>query len=106
MEQEMYSVILAQRADSILLSHAEFLARVSPAIARSLLSEFKAVINKLSKDPSQFPLADEIDVPGILPGKYRKCMFADFYKALFQVKDSFIYVDAIIDCRQESINIF
>ena len=106
MAQKKYSVRLAQRADRMLLSHTEFLARVSLAAARRLLADFKKATRLLSDDPLIFPFADELDVPGIPPETYRKCVFEKRYKAIYLVEDKDVFIDAIIDCRQENADLF
>jgi len=106
MATKKYNVILAERADTMLLLHTEFLAQASPAAARRLISEFKKVKQRLNKDPLQFPFADELDVPGIANKTYRKCFFYGRYKAIFLVEDNDVFIDAIIDCRQENADIF
>ena len=102
MARKTFNVILAERADRMLLVHTEFLAQVSPAAARRLISEFKKVKQRLNKDPYQFPFADELDVPGISQKTYRKCLFFGRYKALFLITDNDVFLDAIIDCRQKN----
>ena len=102
MEQKQYKVVMAKRADAMLLNHTEFLARVSIAAARRLLTDFRKTIKRISDNPFQFPFADEMDVPGIPPKQYKKCIFAKRYKALFLIDDGIVYLDAIIDCRQEN----
>ena len=104
--QTKYSVIVARRADIMLLSHTGFLAQVSPTAARRLLAEFRKAIGLIGDNPFQFPYADELDVPEIPLGKYRKCIFDKRYKALFTVEDNYAHIDLIIDCRQENNNLF
>jgi len=106
MAKRLYNVILAERSDTMLLLHTEFLAQASPAAARRLISEFKKATKRLSENPFQFPFADEIDAPGIVQGTYRKCFFYGRYKALFLVDGNNVFVDAVIDCRQENANLF
>jgi len=72
MTKKKYSVILAERADKMLLLHTAFLARVSPPAARRLLADFKKVKHSLVENPFKFPFADEMDVPGIPVETYRK----------------------------------
>jgi len=102
MANKKHDVTLAKRADMMLLLHTEFLARVSPSAARRLIAEFKKVKNRLSENPFQFPYADDRDVPDITPETYRKCLFYGRYKALFIIEESNVFIDAIIDCRQEN----
>jgi hypothetical protein len=106
MTRKKYNAVLARRADTMLQSHIGFLAKVSTAAARKLLADFKKSVDKLENNPLQFPYADEIDVPGIPPETYRKCLFDARYKALFLIEGDNIYIDAIIDCRQENKELF
>jgi len=106
MTRKKYNVILAQRADFMLLSHTAFLAKASPTAAKRLLSDFRKATDRMSNNPFQFPFADEFDAPGIPLEKYRKCLFDDRYKALFVVENDNVFVDAIIDCRQENKTVF
>jgi plasmid stabilization system protein ParE len=90
----------------MLLSHTEFLAQVSTVAARRLLEDFRKVIGQIGENPFRFSYADELDAPGISPETYRKCFFEKRYKALFLVEGNDVYIDAIIDCRQENKNLF
>jgi len=105
MAKRNYDVILAERADLMLLTHTEFLAKVSPQAACKLIAEFKKVLQKLKHDPTAFPFADELDAPGIVPKTYRKCLFYGRYKALFLIAANSVFIDAIIDCRQENAGV-
>ena len=106
MDDKKFSVILSRRSEIMMLSHTEFLVRVSVVSARKLLSEFKKVTGRIAENPHQFPYADELDANGIPLQTYRKAMFYSRYKALFVVEGNNAYVDAIIDCRQENNDIF
>ena len=108
MTQKKYNVMLAVRADKMMLLHTAFLARISPAAARRLLADFKKAKLSLSENPFKFPFADELDAPGIPMETYRKCLFDNYkrYKALFLVEGINVQIDAIIDCRQENKDIF
>ena len=101
-----YQVILSRRADNMLITHAEFLARVSPSAARRLLTDFRRVKRILEITPLQYPFADELDAQGVPPEIYRKCLFYDRYKALYLVDGNMVYIDAIIDCRRDNNNLF
>ena len=106
MEQKKYSIILSRRADIMLLKHTEFLAQVSPAAARRLLKEFQSATGFLVSNPFQYPFADSLDAPGIPLATYRKCLFEGRYKALFLIEEDDVYIDAIIDCRQENKKLY
>jgi len=90
----------------MLLSYIEFLVQVSPSAARRLLYEYKKIVSRLEENPYQFPYADEYDIPGIPPKKYRGCIIKNRYKALFLIENVIVYIDAIIDCRQENNNLY
>lgn len=102
----VYKVILSRRSDHMLITHTEFLAQVSLNAARRLLSDFQKAVQNLEDNPFQYPYADEWDAPGIPLNTYRKCLFDGRYKALFLVEGKAVYIDAIIDCRQENKNLF
>ena len=106
MTRAKYKVLLADRADKMLLAHTEFLSRVSLVAARRLLNDFKKVTNFLAENPLRFPFADELDVPGIPPEIYRKCLFDGRYKALYLIEGYEVYIDAVIDTRQENKGLY
>jgi len=106
MTRKKYKVILATQADRMLLSHTEFLSRVSIPTARKLIAEFKITKKNLSFNPHNYPYADDVDVPDIPQRTYRKCVFYGRYKALFLIDGNAVYIDAILDCRQENSDIF
>jgi hypothetical protein len=90
----------------MIIMHTEFLARVCLSAAQRLFSDFTKVMGDLETAPFQYPYADELDVPGIPPEMYRKCLFDGRYKALYLVDGDTVYIDAIIDCRQENKGLY
>ena len=106
MTKKQYNVRLAQRADKMLLMHTEFLAKASIAAARRLLVDFKKATKLLADNPFIFPFADELDAPGMPPEMYRKCVFDKRYKAFYLVEGNNVFIDAIIDCRQENAGLY
>ncbi|MCL2512283.1 MAG: type II toxin-antitoxin system RelE/ParE family toxin [Oscillospiraceae bacterium] len=106
MEDDKYAVILARRADNMLIAHIDFLAQVSPSAARNLYADFNKSMILLSKNPFRQPFADELDATGIPANTYRKKIFYNGYKALYIIENTTVYVDAIIDCRQENKNLY
>ena len=106
MTRKKYNVIIAERADKMLLAHTQFLAKVSIPATRKLVADFKTIMNNLKKNPLQYVYADDFDVPKIPLRTYRKCIFYGRYKVLFLIEGNTVYIDAIIDCRQENSNLF
>lgn len=94
-----YTVIVSRRADTMLVNHTRFLANVSVPAARELVKEYKKILDTLEDNPFQFPAETEYELP---PGLYRKALFYKRYKALFTVEDDKVYLDAVLDCRQDN----
>ena len=90
----------------MLVAHAKFLANVNPAAARELLAAFRKASDSIANGPMKYPYADDLDAADIPREVYRKCLFCDRYKALFLVEDRTVYIDAIIDCRQENKKLY
>ncbi len=82
----------------MLVSHAAFLAQVSPEAAERLTAEFEKTANSLELMPQRCPwLTGEY-----IPGKtYRFLMFEKRYMIIFQIIDDIVYADYVADCRQD-----
>ena len=94
-----YNVIVAERADKMLIRHARFLAKASKPAALRLADEFEAVLRELEENPYQFPMETDGNLP---KGLYRKALFCKWYKAVFVVESQNVYLDAVLDCRQDN----
>lgn len=86
----------------MLIRHAGFLARVSIPAAKRMVREFQSLLDDLENNPLQFPVDGDYNLP---PGVYRKALFCKWYKALFFVEGAKVYLDAVLDCRQDNSNI-
>lgn len=96
---EKYQIILASRVETQLLQHMEFLARVSLPAAKRFRAEYAEILDRLEDNPYQFPPETDLSLPA---GLYRKALFAKRYKALFSVDGHAVYLDAVVDCRQQN----
>ena len=94
-----YTVILASRVDRQLLEHVAFISRVSIPAARRFRDEFSRILNDLEQNPFQFPLETDPNLP---ENRYRRVLFARWYKALFVTEGSTVYLDAVVDCRRST----
>ena len=94
-----YSVIVSQRADEMLITHARFLAQVSVSAAKRMTDEFEKILDTLENNPYQFPAETDYAIPS----GYRKALFSKWYKAVFSVDErkKEAYLDAVLDCRQD-----
>lgn len=98
----MKSVIVSSRVDEMLLRHMEFLARVSLPAAKQFRKEFASLLEEWKQNPYQFPWETDPNLP---EHTYRKALFFQRYKALFVVEESNVYLDAVVDCRQDSASL-
>lgn len=94
-----YTVIVSRRADQMLVTHARFLAQVSPSAARKMAAGFSEILDALERNPYQFPVEEDYDLPR---GVYRKALFCKWYKALFSLDEDTVYLDCVLDCRQDN----
>ena len=97
-ENKRYTVIIQSPATEMLMSHARFLAQVSENAATRLVDEFVRNAKSLEYMPERCPWL--ID-PSIPRRKYRKLIFEKNFMLVFIVKGDNVYVDAIVDCRQD-----
>ena len=97
-DSKQYKVIVSDRAKRMLGTHIRFLAQVNKASAAAKKKEIIAKLHTLSQTPQRFPF---FEAAYITPNKYHKLFIPAWYLALYQIKDDAVYVDYIIDCRQD-----
>ncbi len=85
-------------ARQMLAGHVHFLAQKSPAAARKTKNELLDAIRSLSTMPKRFPFLNTEFMP---LNKYHKMFVDGWYLILYQIKDQAVYVDYIVDCRQD-----
>jgi len=93
-----YKVIVSDRSRQMLASHFRFLAQKSPSAARKIKNELLEAIRSLKEMPERFPFLEAEYIP---PNKYHKMFVKKCYLILYQIKDQTVYVDYIVDCRQD-----
>lgn len=93
-----YTLVIARRVDEMLLHHIAFLSRVNLPAAKKFRNDYAVILRRLAENPFQFPVETDLNLP---EGAYRKALFAKRYKAIFLVEKKTVYLDAVIDCRQE-----
>lgn len=93
-----YKVIISDRALRMLGSHIKFLARVNKKTASEKKQQIMSELRSLSSMPQRFPFFQEDYIP---PNKYHKMFIDNWYLVLYQIRDDAVYVDYILDCRQE-----
>jgi plasmid stabilization system protein ParE len=93
-----YNVIVSDRARQMLARHVRFLAQKSPSAARRTKNELVDAIRSLYTMPERFPFLNADFIP---QNKYHKMFVEKQYVVLYQIKDQAVYVDYIVDCRQD-----
>jgi plasmid stabilization system protein ParE len=95
---EKYKVIVSDRSRQMLGAHVRFLAEKSPNAARETQKRILEAIRSLHTMPARFPfLTNEY----ITPNKYRKMFVENWYLVLYQIREDAVYVDYVVDCRQD-----
>jgi plasmid stabilization system protein ParE len=98
MDNIEYNVIISDAALSMLDSHMDFLAQVSKNAALRTMDEILSKIESLSNNPERFPAYDN---SFISDNRYRRMLAAKRYLVLYEVSADTVYVDYIVDCRQD-----
>ncbi|MGI6413134.1 MAG: type II toxin-antitoxin system RelE/ParE family toxin [Syntrophomonadaceae bacterium] len=97
-KKPQYKVIVSERARQMLAGHVHFLAQKSPLAARKIKKDLMDAIRSLQQMPGRFPFLAADIIP---PNKYHKMFVEKWYLILYQIKDQTVYVDYILDCRQD-----
>ena len=93
-----YTVIVSERASKMIINNVRFLANVSVEAARKLHKEIITGIKELEFMPESFPWLISNEIPA---NKYRKKLVAKRYLLIYQIKDNTVFVDYVLDCRQD-----
>lgn len=93
-----YTVIISDRAKEMLGMHIRFLGQVNKPAARKLKERFVSEIRSLQEMPQRYPFFNETYIPA---NKYHKLYVENWYLVLYQIKDNAVFVDWIVDCRQD-----
>lgn len=98
MTDKKYKVIVSDKAKRMLGTHLRFIAQVNKKAAAAKKKELMAAMRSLEYMPQRFPFFDEAYIP---PNKYHKMYVPKWYLVLYQVKDETVYVDYVLDCRED-----
>ena len=93
-----YQVIISDRAKEMLGLHLRFLAKVNRPASKKLKDRFMEELRSLREMPQRYPFFNENYIP---VNKYHKLYVENWYLVLYQIKDDTVYVDWIVDCRQD-----
>ena len=93
-----YKVVISDRAKEMLGMNIRFLAQVNKTAATKLKSRLVEEIRSLQDMPQRYPFFNENYIPA---NKYHKLYVENWCLVLYQIKDDTVYVDWIVDCRQD-----
>lgn len=93
-----YTVIISDRAKEMLGRHLGFLAQVNRPAAQKLKKRFMDQLRSLQDMPQRYPFFTADYIPA---NKYHKLYVEKWYLVLYQIRDDVVYVDWIVDCRQD-----
>ncbi|HEY8910653.1 MAG TPA: type II toxin-antitoxin system RelE/ParE family toxin [Desulfosporosinus sp.] len=93
-----YKVIFSERAGDMLIQHVRFMAQVSPEAAEKLRAEIIEASRSLQSLPERYL---ELRDPALPTNKYRKMIINKRYCLVYQIKAETVYIDYILDCRQD-----
>lgn len=98
MADKKYTVIVSDKAKRMLGAHIRFMAQKNPTAARTKKDELLNAMRSLEKMPYRFPFLEEPYIPA---NKYHKMYVPKWYLILYQIRDTTVYVDFILDCRED-----
>ena len=93
-----YRVEVSQKAAQMLVSQAAFLAQVSLNAAKRLTVSFQEASDSLEIMPQRCSWLKGEHIP---KNTYRFLLFEKRYMLIFQIADSTVYIDYVVDCRQD-----
>ena len=93
-----YKVVISERAKEMLGMHVRFMAHANKSAAEKLKKRLLDEMRSLQEMPQRFPFLNEDYIPA---NKYHKLYVENWYLVLYQIKDDIVYIDWIVDCRQD-----
>jgi plasmid stabilization system protein ParE len=93
-----YKVIVSDEAKRLMGNHVLFVQNINPEAAIALKDALLSAVHSLHEFPQRSPFLTEPYIPA---NKYRKQVVSGRYMLLYQIRDSTVYVDFIVDCRQD-----
>jgi plasmid maintenance system killer protein len=97
-KNKLYKVIVSDRASDMLMQDVRFMAQVSLQEADKL----RVKIIEAAKSLENFPERNSWLLDAVLPAKkYRKMIINKQYLIIYQIKADTVYVEYVLDCRQD-----
>ncbi|MEG0126189.1 MAG: type II toxin-antitoxin system RelE/ParE family toxin [Clostridia bacterium] len=93
-----YDVIISPEAERLMANCVLFLAEQDLNAGLSLKVRLIESIGNLDHLPARYPFFNESYIPA---NKYHKMFVENWYLILYQIKDNVVYIDYVLDCRQD-----
>lgn len=93
-----YNVVVSEKAQRMLGNHVRFLANVDKKAAMETKKKIMTALHSLAELPERYSFFRAEYIPS---NKYHKMVIDGRYMALYQIKDTTVYVDYILDCRED-----
>lgn len=93
-----YNVVVSDEARKQMGNCVLFLAQKDMDAASRLKERLIESIRGLDHMPARFPYFNERYIPA---NKYHKMFVENWYLVLYQIKDDTVYVEYVLDCRQD-----
>ena len=97
-QNKLYKVKISEEAQRGLGRIVSFIALNSIQAARLLKKDLVAEISSLKLLPERTPFLEGEFIPF---NKYHKLVVGRSYLVIYQIKDDTVWVDYVIDCRQD-----
>ena len=93
-----YNMVISSLAWKMLDKNEQFLNRFNRYAANKIREEFTDTLREIKRNPFLFSFDESDSLPD---RKYRRALFGKWYKVIFEVEDSTIYINAVVDCRMD-----
>ncbi len=93
-----YQVIVSDRVKQGLAMQIPFLGQLNKSAAQKLRTKLVSEIRSLGNMPHRYPFFNEEYLPA---NKYHKLFVENWYLIIYQIRDNTVYVEWIVDCRQD-----
>ena len=97
-QNKLYKVKISEEAQRGLGNIVSYVALNSIQAARALKKDLVAEISSLKLFPERTPFLEGEFIPF---NKYHKLVVRKNYLVIYQIKDDTVWVDYVIDCRQD-----
>ncbi len=97
-DKKVFQVTVSKKATEMLVSHAAFLSKISPEKTEQLVVSFESAAKSLEKMPYRYPRISYEYMPD---RKYRSLLFEKRYLIIFQISGETVFIDYVLDCRQD-----